>query len=68
MVHNKDGTSLKSSLHLSRCIHAKTWENAGHLLKQLDGIGPQYAKILADSGIQSFSELKACDPRRLEMV
>ncbi|KAI9285571.1 P-loop containing nucleoside triphosphate hydrolase protein [Umbelopsis sp. AD052] len=39
-----------------------------HLLQQLEGIGPQYAKILADSGIQTFGDLKSCDPRRLEML
>ncbi|KAG2177711.1 hypothetical protein INT44_008225 [Umbelopsis vinacea] len=52
----------------SRCITAKTWHNSGHLLQQLEGIGPQYAKILADSGIQTFGGLKSCDPRRLEML
>src|ERR1700709_2758455 len=68
MIYNQDGTGLKSALHIYRCMVAKTWENSVHLLKQLDGIGPQYAKTLADSGIQSLQELISSDPRRLEMV
>lgn len=68
MAHNKDGISLNSSLRLSRCIVSKAWENSSHLLKQLEGIGSNYAKILADSGIQTFRDLKSCDRRRLEMV
>ncbi|KAI8582531.1 hypothetical protein K450DRAFT_269277 [Umbelopsis ramanniana AG] len=52
----------------SRCITAKTWNDSSHLLQQLEGIGPQYAKILADSGIKTFGDLKSCDPRRLEML
>lgn len=68
MVYNKDGISLESSLHLQRSLNAKSWENAEHLLKQLEGIGPQYAKILSDSGIQNLQDLLSSDPRRLEMV
>jgi ATP-dependent DNA helicase HFM1/MER3 len=68
MVYSRDGISLESSLHLQRSLNARAWENSVHLLKQLDGIGPQYAKILSDSGIQNLQDLLSSDPRRLEMV
>ncbi|KAG9290860.1 hypothetical protein G9A89_011010 [Geosiphon pyriformis] len=68
MVQKRDVVSLQNSLDLSRCLKAKTWENSPCILRQLDGIGQQYARLLATAGIQTFAQLENCDARRIEMI
>ncbi|CAG8531592.1 3121_t:CDS:10 [Cetraspora pellucida] len=57
---------LKVSINLARCMKAKMWNDSPLILKQLDGIGEQYAKKLADAGITNFEQLTECEPWRIE--
>ncbi|CAG8450934.1 5229_t:CDS:2 [Acaulospora colombiana] len=58
---------LRVAIDLARCIKAKMWDDSPLLLRQLDGIGEQYAKKLADVGISTFEQLKESDTWRIEM-
>lgn len=49
-----------------RCMKAKMWNDSPLLLKQLDGIGEQYAKKLLDAGVTNFEQLKECEPWKIE--
>ncbi|CAG8457778.1 10751_t:CDS:10 [Ambispora leptoticha] len=68
MVQKQDVITLRNAIDLARCLRAKTWENSPFILRQIDGIGPQYARHFANAGIQTFVELEKCDPRRIEMI
>jgi predicted flap endonuclease-1-like 5' DNA nuclease len=44
------------------------WNNSAFILKQIRGIGQQKAKVLAESNIVNFKQIRECDPGKLEMV
>ncbi|CAG8433209.1 521_t:CDS:10 [Ambispora gerdemannii] len=68
MVQKKDVIALRNAINLARCLRARTWENSPFILRQIDGIGQQYARHFANAGIQTFLQLENCDPRRIEMI
>ncbi|KAI8922392.1 Sec63 Brl domain-containing protein [Powellomyces hirtus] len=69
VCHEKgNAIALMSTLELSRCCMAKTWENSPFLLKQIDSIGPSIARMLANAGISTFEKLEKTDPRHLEFT
>ena len=49
-------------------MQCKTWENSILQLKQLDGIGIGNARLLANSGIDSFSKIRKSDARSIEYI
>ncbi|TPX35525.1 hypothetical protein SmJEL517_g02136 [Synchytrium microbalum] len=64
-----DEISVRSSITLYQCINAKSWESAdGLVLKQIDGIGPQSARILAAKGISTMPRILRADARELELA
>ncbi|KAJ3086769.1 Sec63, partial [Quaeritorhiza haematococci] len=68
MVAKQDFRSLKSALDISKSVQAKTWENSTTLLKQIEGVGPQLAKLLAQKNITTFEKLMQTEARQLEFV
>ncbi|CAG8627024.1 14476_t:CDS:10, partial [Gigaspora rosea] len=65
-AYKENVTILKIAMDLVRCMKAKMWNDSPLLLKQLDGIGEQYAKKLLDAGITNFEQLKECEPWKIE--
>ncbi|TPX51368.1 hypothetical protein SeLEV6574_g00353 [Synchytrium endobioticum] len=64
-----DEISVRSAITLYQCINAKSWESSdGLVLKQVDGIGPQFARTLALKGILTIQRLLRVDPRQLEVA
>ncbi|CAG8592869.1 5564_t:CDS:10 [Dentiscutata erythropus] len=65
-AYKENVTILKIAMDLARCMKSKMWNDSPLLLKQLDGIGEQYAKKLADAGVTNFEQLKECEPWKIE--
>ncbi|CAG8444493.1 575_t:CDS:10 [Acaulospora morrowiae] len=59
---------LRIAMDLARCIKVKMWDDSPLLLKQLDGIGEQYARKLADIGITTIDQLKECETWKIETM
>ncbi|RUS28853.1 Sec63 Brl domain-containing protein [Jimgerdemannia flammicorona] len=68
VVQKQDSISLRHSFDLFRSLRAKIWENSPLVLRQLEGIGPSSAKLLAAASITSFQKLENTDPGRIELV
>jgi ATP-dependent DNA helicase HFM1/MER3 len=67
-IVKKDAFSLKSALDLGKSLAAKTWENSPLLLKQIDGIGVSFARMLSNAGINTFKKIKETDARTIEFA
>ncbi|CAG8821796.1 13913_t:CDS:2, partial [Dentiscutata erythropus] len=50
----------------ARCIKVKMWDDSPFLLRQLNGIGEQYTKKLAEIGIKTFEQLIKCEAWKIE--
>lgn len=44
------------------------WYDSPFVIRQITGIGPQFAKLLSEADLISFEQLRKCDPSRIEMV
>lgn len=44
------------------------WYDSPFVIRQITGIGPQFAKLLSEANLISFEQLRKCDPSRIEMV
>ncbi|KAI9015488.1 hypothetical protein DFJ74DRAFT_680316 [Hyaloraphidium curvatum] len=68
-VIRKDFRFVRSAVEMLQSLQAKTWgQGSGLLLRQLDGLGVEFARKLDISGIRDFAALRACDPGRIEMA
>ncbi|KAI8383054.1 hypothetical protein BD560DRAFT_444155 [Blakeslea trispora] len=67
-VQERHPVRLKFALQLYQSIQTKLWFDTTEIALQIDGIGPQFAKLLAKANITSMSELRQCDPGRIEMI
>nr|CAG8495207.1 8314_t:CDS:10 [Entrophospora candida] len=57
-AYKNDVKILVISVDLARSISVKMWDDSSLLLRQIDGIGEQYAKKLHGAGIKNFDQLK----------
>ncbi|KAI8879524.1 hypothetical protein K501DRAFT_276449 [Backusella circina FSU 941] len=67
-IYEQSPSKLKFSLQLYQSLLAKVWTNSALILKQIRGIGQQKAKVLAQSNVVNFKQIRECDPGRLEMI
>lgn len=55
-------------LKLHRYFHRNSWATPEHILRQVEGIGDKYAKVLVSKGVTSLSQLASlntCDIQRM---
>ncbi|CEG75810.1 hypothetical protein RMATCC62417_10795 [Rhizopus microsporus] len=67
-VYERNSSKLKHSIQLYQSIQAKMWYDSPFVIKQITGIGPQFAKLLSEADLISFEQLRKCDPSRIEMI
>ncbi|KAI9496413.1 P-loop containing nucleoside triphosphate hydrolase protein, partial [Zychaea mexicana] len=67
-VHDRDAIRLKHTLELYRSMQAKMWTTSSYPLRQIERIGPQKAKMLAQAGISTFDQLRGVDAARIEVI
>ncbi|CAO0800764.1 unnamed protein product [Mucor circinelloides] len=67
-IHEKNAAKLKYALELYQCLQAHMWSNSPYIARQLPGIGPQYAKTIAQANLINFDQLRHCDPGRFEQL
>ncbi|ORE05888.1 P-loop containing nucleoside triphosphate hydrolase protein [Rhizopus microsporus var. microsporus] len=67
-VYEWDSSKLKYSIQLYQSIQAKMWYDSPFVIRQITGIGPQFAKLLSEADLLSFEQLRKCDPSRIEMI
>uniref|UniRef100_A0A7S3EG33 SEC63 domain-containing protein n=1 Tax=Rhodosorus marinus TaxID=101924 RepID=A0A7S3EG33_9RHOD len=61
-------SALSSCFFLRRCLLTRTSLNGENVLKQLKGVGTSMRLQLKEAGIESFPEIRAEHPRRLESI
>ncbi|KAI8973261.1 hypothetical protein BDF20DRAFT_881380 [Mycotypha africana] len=67
-VQARNPIKLKYAFELYQSIQAKRWSTSPYISRQIDGIGPQFAKALVQANLTTFEQLRNCDPGHLEMV
>ncbi|KAG2226925.1 hypothetical protein INT45_010204 [Circinella minor] len=67
-VYDQDAIRLKYTLELYRCIQAKMWTTSSYPLRQIEKIGPKYAKMLSKAGIKTLDQLRLTEASRIEVI
>ncbi|KAI7853861.1 P-loop containing nucleoside triphosphate hydrolase protein [Circinella umbellata] len=67
-VYDQDAIRLTYTLELYRCIQAKMWTTSSYPLRQIEKIGPKYAKMLAKAGIKTLDQLRLTEASRIEVI
>lgn len=67
-VQEKNAIKLKYAFELYQSIQAKLWSTSPYVARQIEGIGQNFAKTLAQANLLTFKQLRECDPGRIEMV
>ncbi|KAI8064731.1 P-loop containing nucleoside triphosphate hydrolase protein [Gongronella butleri] len=62
------GRRLYHAISLHQCLVARSWNTGAFVFRQLQDVGPKYARSLYDQGIQSLTDLRTSDPSRIEML
>lgn len=60
--------SLLNAALLTKCLHARLWENTPFVCRQLERIGSTSASLLASCGKTSFQAIEESNPRDLERI
>lgn len=63
-----DYNSSISALHIAQAVQCKMWNYSSNKLSQVEGIGPQYTRLLAKAGIDTFRALSSAEPSKIEML
>ncbi|KAJ3358463.1 Sec63 [Kappamyces sp. JEL0680] len=63
-----DYRSIIGAIRVAQAISCRMWESSSTKTRQIEGVGPQYSKILAKAGIVSFAALLDTEPSRLEVL
>ena len=58
--------ATRASWSLLRCVERSMWETSPFLTRELAGIGPATAKLLAQYSINNFADLLQANPRTIE--
>jgi replicative superfamily II helicase len=61
-------TSMHAALQVSRALQVNSFWDGGHVVRQLEGVGPGLARLLINAGVQSISSLVQMGPRQIEKV
>ncbi|KAJ8908216.1 hypothetical protein NDN08_008307 [Rhodosorus marinus] len=61
-------SALSSCFFLRRCLLTRTSLNGENVLKQLKGVGTAMRLQLKEAGIESFNDIRAEHPRKLESI
>ncbi|KAI9483482.1 MAG: Sec63 Brl domain-containing protein [Benjaminiella poitrasii] len=67
-VQERNPIKLKYTFEFYQSLKARLWSISPYIARQIDGIGTQLAKNLAQANLISFDQLRQCDPGRLEMI
>ncbi|GAA5808710.1 hypothetical protein MFLAVUS_002105 [Mucor flavus] len=67
-IYEKNPIKLKFAVELYQSLQAKMWPTSPYVARQIDGIGPQFSKTLAQANMISIEQLRSCDPGRIEMI
>lgn len=67
-IYEKNPIKLKFAVDLYQSLQAKMWPTSPYVARQIEGIGLQFAKTLAQANMISMEQLRSCDPGRIEMV
>jgi ATP-dependent DNA helicase HFM1/MER3 len=67
-IEEKDPIKLKYAIELFQSLQAKIWSTSPYVARQVEGIGPQHAKTLAQANLINMEQLRNCDPGRIEVV
>ena len=67
-LFNDLGKPLGLALTWSRQFYVKMWDEDPFVCKQIPGIGEKLARALALGGITTLKELRAADPRKVEVL
>lgn len=67
-IEERNPVKLKYALEFFQSIQAKIWSTSPYVARQVDGIGPQHAKTLAQANLITMEQLRSCDPGRIEVV
>ncbi|KAI8091711.1 P-loop containing nucleoside triphosphate hydrolase protein, partial [Thamnidium elegans] len=67
-IHEKNPVKLKFAAELYQSLQAKMWSTSPYVARQIEGIGSQFAKTLAQANMISMEQLRNCDPGRIEMI
>ncbi|KAI8092154.1 Sec63 Brl domain-containing protein [Gilbertella persicaria] len=67
-IHEKNPIRFKYAVELYQGLQAKIWTTSPYVALQIDGIGPQSAKLLANANFATIEQLRNCDPGRIEMI
>ncbi|GAA5802642.1 hypothetical protein HPULCUR_008115 [Helicostylum pulchrum] len=67
-IYEKNPIKLKFAVELYQSLQAKMWSTSPYVARQIDGIGLQFAKTLAQANMISMEQLRNCDPGRIEMI
>ncbi|KAJ1961373.1 ATP-dependent DNA helicase MER3, partial [Dispira parvispora] len=67
-VSRQDTESLLNALLLCQCLRAQSWDRSYHVLKQVDKIGNQYAKVFGEAGVKTLDDLKILDAQQIETI
>lgn len=67
-VHTQQVGALRSAVGVYQALNAKTWEGSGCVLRQVEGVGPILARQLASAGVATFDQLRATEPRQIEVI
>ncbi|KAJ1658682.1 ATP-dependent DNA helicase MER3 [Dispira simplex] len=67
-VSQRDTESVLNALLLYQCLRAQSWDRSYHVLKQVDKIGNQYAKVFGEAGVKTLDDLKMLDARQIETI
>jgi ATP-dependent DNA helicase HFM1/MER3 len=68
LLAQKNYRALLHGAKLARDITCKMWTDRGQKLRQIEGLGFQYAKFLGDAGISTFEALLNTSAGKIEMV
>jgi len=67
VLQQKNAQSLINIMTLERCLHARCWNDAGTMLKQIRNLGVSSVRLLAMRGIKTFEQLRSLEPEALEL-
>ncbi|GAA5969973.1 hypothetical protein JCM11641_000215 [Rhodosporidiobolus odoratus] len=66
-IEREDG-AIRTMLELLRSLRGYCWDNSTFVLRQLEGIGEKSYKVLVDSDIRTFDDIRQAEPERLEII
>ncbi|KNE70708.1 hypothetical protein AMAG_15462 [Allomyces macrogynus ATCC 38327] len=64
----RDARALRAAVAVHQACRARVWFDSPRPLRQIDRIGPAITAGLANAGVTSLNDLRACAPWKIEQV